>query len=92
MVNETKRDWSEWSRFTLSAAGGVLVGIVSTILWLSGVANTAEEARAENIKQDVNIVKLSDIAGDMRIAVTRLIALQEAHDQRIKALEERASR
>lgn len=89
MTDEKKAEWSEWSRFTLTALGGVLVGIVTSILWLSDVAHKAEGANADNAKQDAALVKLTDIAGDMRLAITRLVAFQEAQDARIKALEAR---
>ncbi len=89
MPEEKKAEWSEWGRFTLTALGGVLVGIVTSILWLSDVAHKADAADAENTKQDAALVQSRDIAGDMRLAIARLIAFQETQDARIKALEAR---
>ena len=92
MADDKKPDWSEWGRFTLTALGGVLVGIVTSILWLSDVAHKADAAVADNAKQDVVLLRLTDISGDIRIAIAQLVANQAAQDSRLRALEDRANR
>jgi hypothetical protein len=92
VTDEKKADWSEWGRFTLTALGGILVGIVSSILWLSDVAHKADAAVADNVKQDAVLQRLTDISGDIRVAIAQLVAQQAANDSRIRALEDKSNR
>ncbi len=92
MADDKKAEWSEWGRFTLTALGGVLVGIVTSILWLSDVAHKADAAGTDNVKQDAVLQRLTDISGDIRVAIAQLVANQGAQDSRIRALEDKAGR
>ncbi len=92
MAEEKKVEWSAWGQLTLTALGGALAGIVTSILWFSDVAHKADAAASDNVKQDAVLLRLTDISGDIRIAIAQLVANQGAQDSRIRALEDRASR
>jgi len=92
MTEEKKVEWSAWGQLTLTAIGGALAGIVTSLLWFSDVAHKADAANADNVKQDAVIVRLTEISGDIRIAIAQMVANQQAQDSRIRALEDRSIR
>lgn len=84
--------WSEWGRYTLSAVAGALVAAVAMTLWLSGVSAAAHGAEVVNEKQADQLERLGEISNDLKVVLSRVVAMQEAQDSRIKALEARSGR
>ena len=88
--------WSEWGRYTLSAVAGALVTAVAVALWFSEVAHTAadasasaQEAKEQNLRQDATATRIVEISNDIKVLLSRVVATQEAHNERIRALEGR---
>lgn len=89
--------WSEWGRYTISAVAGAMVTSVAAAFWFSEVAHTAsdamataQEAKEQNLRQDSTETRIVEISNDIKVLLSRVVATQEAHDGRIKALEGKA--